>query len=59
MICEFVRVNNELKDTISADGALTDSREHMATILYARVSSTEQTIDHQRTQAEQAGFKSR
>ena len=29
----------------------------MATILYARVSSTEQTIDHQRSQAEQAGFK--
>ena len=29
----------------------------MATILYARVSSTEQTIEHQRTQAEQAGFK--
>src|SRR6478735_421500 len=29
----------------------------MATVLYARVSSTEQTIDHQRTQAEQAGFK--
>jgi putative DNA-invertase from lambdoid prophage Rac len=28
----------------------------MATILYARVSSTEQTIEHQRTQAEQAGF---
>ena len=27
------------------------------TILYARVSSTEQTIEHQRTQAEQAGFK--
>jgi putative DNA-invertase from lambdoid prophage Rac len=29
----------------------------MATILYARVSGTEQTIEHQRTQAEQAGFK--
>jgi DNA invertase Pin-like site-specific DNA recombinase len=29
----------------------------MATVLYARVSSTEQTIDHQRSQAEQAGFK--
>ena len=29
----------------------------MATILYARVSSAEQTIDHQRSQAEQAGFK--
>jgi putative DNA-invertase from lambdoid prophage Rac len=29
----------------------------MATVLYARVSTTEQTIEHQRTQAEQAGFK--
>jgi putative DNA-invertase from lambdoid prophage Rac len=28
----------------------------MATILYARVSTAEQTIDHQRTQAEAAGF---
>jgi putative DNA-invertase from lambdoid prophage Rac len=29
----------------------------MATILYARVSTTEQTIQHQRTQAEKAGFR--
>src|SRR5262245_33173419 len=29
----------------------------MATILYARVSTSEQTIEHQRTQAEKAGFK--
>lgn len=28
----------------------------MQTILYARVSTAEQTLDHQRTQAEQAGF---
>lgn len=28
----------------------------MATILYARVSTAEQTVDHQRTQAEAAGF---
>lgn len=28
----------------------------MATILYARVSTVEQTIDHQRTQAEAAGY---
>lgn len=28
----------------------------MATILYARVSTADQTLDHQRTQAEQAGF---
>jgi DNA invertase Pin-like site-specific DNA recombinase len=29
----------------------------VATILYARVSTSEQTIEHQRTQAEKAGFK--
>jgi putative DNA-invertase from lambdoid prophage Rac len=29
----------------------------MATFLYARVSTSEQTLDHQQTQAEQAGFK--
>ena len=29
----------------------------MACILYARVSTTEQTIEHQRTQAEKGGFK--
>lgn len=29
----------------------------MRTILYARVSTKEQTLDHQRTQAEAAGFK--
>ncbi|CAO4137857.1 recombinase family protein [Methylorubrum extorquens] len=29
----------------------------MATILYARVSTTEQTVAHQRTQAEAAGFR--
>ena len=28
----------------------------MSTILYARVSTADQTLDHQRTQAEQAGF---
>jgi putative DNA-invertase from lambdoid prophage Rac len=28
----------------------------MATVLYARVSTTEQTVEHQRTQAEAAGF---
>jgi len=29
----------------------------MATVLYARVSTADQTLDHQRTQAEAAGFK--
>ena len=29
----------------------------MKTVLYARVSTTDQTIDHQRSRAEAAGFK--
>ena len=29
----------------------------MATILYARVSTADQTLEHQRTQAEAAGFR--
>ncbi|MET4827823.1 DNA invertase Pin-like site-specific DNA recombinase [Bradyrhizobium ottawaense] len=29
----------------------------MTTVLYARVSTTEQTLDHQQAQAEAAGFK--
>jgi putative DNA-invertase from lambdoid prophage Rac len=31
-------------------------RKHGHTVLYARVSTAEQTLDHQRTQAEAAGF---
>jgi DNA invertase Pin-like site-specific DNA recombinase len=34
-----------------------DWRHTMTTVLYARVSTTEQTITHQRSQAEAAGFK--
>jgi len=36
---------------------LSDRLTTMKTVLYARVSTTEQTIAHQRTQAEAAGFK--
>jgi putative DNA-invertase from lambdoid prophage Rac len=40
------------------DIILSDTTEsYMATFLYARVSTTEQTLDHQQTHAEQAGFK--
>src|SRR4051794_23134146 len=51
-----VRVANDQRTciyvyTISAD------RCFMKTVLYARVSTVDQTIDHQRTQAEAAGFK--
>ncbi len=36
---------------------LLDGMMTMKTVLYARVSTAEQTIDHQRTHAEAAGFK--
>ena len=36
---------------------LSDGIMTMKTVLYARVSTAEQTIDHQRTHAEAAGFK--
>jgi putative DNA-invertase from lambdoid prophage Rac len=51
---ELTRVNGQHikgQDPIGLQGST------MATILYARVSTSEQTIDHQRTQAEKAGFK--
>jgi putative DNA-invertase from lambdoid prophage Rac len=38
------------------DSSLADSASEMTTVLYCRVSTVDQTIDHQRTQAEQAGF---
>jgi len=44
-------------DVLPTDTILTDAGAAMATILYARVSTTEQTIEHQRTQAERAGFR--
>ncbi len=47
----------ESTDKLSVDLILTDSEGTMATVLYARVSTSEQTIEHQRTQAEKAGFK--
>jgi putative DNA-invertase from lambdoid prophage Rac len=45
-------------DTISKDGAFADTKTATGgrTILYARVSTTEQTLAHQRAQAEAAGF---
>jgi DNA invertase Pin-like site-specific DNA recombinase len=41
------------------DKTLSDSKDRltMPIVLYARVSTSEQTIDHQRTQAEKAGFR--
>src|SRR5262245_4075050 len=57
MLIESAGVDKESTDSISMDATLSDSEgSSMATILYARVSTSEQTIDHQRTQAEKAGF---
>jgi len=38
------------------DIILSDMEFHMATFLYARVSTSEQSLEHQRAQAEKAGF---
>jgi DNA invertase Pin-like site-specific DNA recombinase len=51
------RVDFDQRTWRLADTTLADHSEpRMKTILYARVSTTEQTIDHQLTQAEAAGF---
>jgi putative DNA-invertase from lambdoid prophage Rac len=39
------------------DSSPGDTSPSMKTVLYCRVSTLDQTLDHQRTQAEQAGFK--
>lgn len=52
-----VRVDITIRTSILADGILPDDAAPMQTILYARVSTTNQTIAHQRSQAETAGFK--
>ena len=44
-------------DKLPKDGAPADNKKgHGRTVLYARVSTAEQTLAHQRTQAEAAGF---
>jgi putative DNA-invertase from lambdoid prophage Rac len=44
-------------DKVSKDGALADKKKASGrTVLYARVSTAEQTLAHQRAQAEAAGF---
>src|SRR6476646_1700354 len=44
-------------DKVSKDGALADKKKGLGrTALYARVSTAEQTLAHQRAQAEAAGF---
>lgn len=52
-----VRVSNHLRTPVSTDTILTDTRRvDLTAIFYARVSTTEQTLDHQVTQARSAGF---
>ncbi|CAM5766956.1 hypothetical protein LMIY3S_01998 [Labrys miyagiensis] len=59
----YVGVDGGFRTCILMDIFLSDITEmssqarKFATILYARVSTNEQNIAHQRTQAEQAGFK--
>ena len=45
-------------DKVSKDGAFADKKKAAGgrTVLYARVSTAEQTLAHQRAQAEAAGF---
>jgi predicted site-specific integrase-resolvase len=52
------RVGLRPTDTISKDGASADKKKAAGgrIILYARVSTTEQTLAHQKAQAEAAGF---
>ena len=48
-------------DKVSKDGAFADKKKASAgrTVLYARVSTAEQTLAHQRAQAEAAGDRDR
>ena len=52
-----VRVSNHLRTPVSIDTILKDSwRASLTSIFYARVSTAEQSLDHQVTQARSAGF---
>jgi putative DNA-invertase from lambdoid prophage Rac len=48
---------NDLRTPFLLDSSLADSASEMTTVLYCRVSSADQTLEHQKTQAEQAGFR--
>ena len=54
---QSARVGLPPADKVSKDGAPADNKKgHGRTVLYARVSTAEQTLAHQRAQAEAAGF---
>jgi putative DNA-invertase from lambdoid prophage Rac len=53
----YVRVDIEQRTGLSTVSSFTDTEEAVTkTILYARVSTADQTLDHQKTHAEAAGF---
>ena len=55
---EFTRVVSRLRTPLSADANPVDGeRASGRTVLYARVSTVEQTLAHQRAHAEAAGFR--
>ena len=55
---ESTRVVSRLRTPLSADASLVDSeRASGRTVLYARVSTVEQTLAHQQAHAEAAGFR--
>jgi putative DNA-invertase from lambdoid prophage Rac len=52
------RVGLFIGDKVPRDGAPADNKQaHGRTVLYARVSTAEQTLAHQRAQAEAAGYR--
>jgi len=54
---QSARVGLAVADKLPKDGALADKKKASGrTVLYARVSTAEQTLAHQRAQAEAAGF---
>jgi hypothetical protein len=54
---QSARVGLPVVDKLPGDGAPTDKKKGFGrTVLYARVSTAEQTLVHQRAQAEAAGF---
>ena len=57
---QSARVGLPVVDKLPKDGAHADNKKgHGRTVLYARVSTAEQTLAHQRAQAEAAGDRDR
>ena len=55
---QSARVGLPVVDKLPKDGAHADNKKgHGRTVLYARVSTADQTLTHQRDQAEAAGFR--